>query len=114
MTQAVIALNGRGKTVGIRDLFWVECRRFVELFPDELPGLERLHDEPGRYAAVLADRVRKKAAQLRARDPWRTSIDPKLLREQWLDLNLSGPAAGALSDDEVSRIADDELARVGR
>ncbi|MFL5313052.1 MAG: hypothetical protein ACJ79H_21680 [Myxococcales bacterium] len=98
MTQAVIALNGRGRTVGIRALYWIECQRYAEAHGME-GELENLHAEPEVFARLLADRVRRKAAALLERDHWRTSLDPDLLRKQWLDLELRRPDQGMSAED---------------
>lgn len=97
--QAVIALNGRGKTVGIRSLFWIECNRHAEERGKQ-ERLAALQADPETFARLLADRVRLKAAALLERDHWRTGLEPKLLREQWLDLELHRPDRG-LSSDEI-------------
>lgn len=104
MTLAIIALNGRGKSVGIRQQFWIECRRFAEA--RHLTGeLSALQANPERFARLLADRIVSKAESLRRRDTWRTSLDPKTLREQWLDVEVSRDE-GALSPEQIRRAGE--------
>lgn len=107
MPHAVVALNGRGQTAGIRDLYWEECRRASESEVGEEDVLARLHEDPALFAALLAQRIEAKANSLRARDPWRTTISLKLLREEWLDVELSqrGRSDGGVTGDELRRSA---------
>lgn len=105
LTQAVIALNGRGKTVGIRDLFWIECQRVAEARSAQA-RLAALQANPEEFARLLADRIRLKADMLLTRDAWRTSLDPKTLREQWLDLEMRRGSSDDLTADEIRRFGE--------
>lgn len=126
---AAVILNGRahrgtGAIIdpGLRHLFWGECRnqaqaqaaRATELDenggfdPDQRTADERLtalHGNPERFATLLADRIRQKAAAYRAAMPG-AALTPKSLRDWWFDIEQAPTAAGGFTPDQASRLPD--------
>lgn len=87
-TQAVTAaLHGRRGGTGITHLFWLECQREAEMKPDTgLAALAALNSDGDRYARLLAQAIRGKAALIRRKQPWREVVTPQLIRDLWLDI----------------------------
>jgi hypothetical protein len=102
VTLAVVALNGRARPrePGIRDAFWAECRRQAD---GDDARLAALHEDPARFAALLADRIRLKADRYRSAMPPGSMLTPKALRDWWHD--IENRDAGRLTADDLERLA---------
>lgn len=104
---AAVALNGRLhrttgklKTPGIRHAFWEECRAQAGETDDGEARLRALQDDPDRFAALLADRIRQKAATYKHRFP-NVTCSPEALLKWWHDVVA---ADAGLTSDEIRRL----------
>lgn len=103
MGELAAALCGRGGREGIRDLFWIECRRVAEQTGREAKLAEIT---PEQYASLLVERIWLKARQYVERMPENASLTPSALRKWWLDLERMKPREGGMTPEEVKRVAD--------
>lgn len=103
---AVAALNGRGAArPGIRELYWRECRRYAAAHPEAEAELLALQQDPERFARMLEERVRRKAAMILERQPWRTQLAPADMLKLWVDIELApSRPRGGLSPEQIERI----------
>lgn len=102
MKQVVTAMNGpSGDRSGIRHLFWHELCEWAAAH-GETSRLATLYDEPERFAEVLADGIRKKAARY-MQTMHGAMLTPTALRKWWLDIeNRPDAEPATLSPEQIA------------
>lgn len=103
IAQAIVALEGRGASQGIRHLYWLECTRVAEAHDDVgAEALAALSADPERFTRLLAEKITAKVAAILERDRWRSSLAPSHVLDLWLDIELRPLArAGTLTPDQM-------------
>lgn len=100
---AATAMNGKGAAKGIRELYWGECVAIADAHGEAgQTALARLHAED--FEELLAEKVRRKAAMIRERQPWRTTLSPIHVRDLWLDIELQPEPQRGLSSRRMETL----------
>jgi hypothetical protein len=104
VAQAAVALNDKGRTQGIRSLFWIEMSRWAADHGEE--GRRWLLDAAvggERYELALATAIERKAAMYRSKMPG-AYLTPTALRNHWLDLEMAPSSGRGLTGEEARRL----------
>jgi hypothetical protein len=100
---AVTAMNGKASAKGIRELYWIECQAVAAAHGDAgQAALARLHAHD--FEEHLAAKIRAKAATIRERQPWRTTLSPIHVRDLWLDIELQPEPQRGLSSARMENL----------
>jgi len=103
---ATAALYGRRGGDGITHLAWKEARRGCEQ-NGSLTELARVHNDGAAWSRLLARAIQHRAGMIRAKQPWRGTITPQLIRDLWYDINLlpdPAPRHGGLTPEQAAQV----------